>query len=313
MIKKTISVSYRIFMPRNLKEMDIDGVLNCIKTGNFFGQDLIGITRRIQAETNHDKQNDLKKNNLPVAMFNGVVGYKSDDNIIEYSCFTAMDFDQFQNEVELQAIGRRLVITPCVYAVFRTPSGKGLKAIVRHDNLCPDYHGELYAQLLNKFEISTLDACVSDLSRGNYLCYDPYVFINPNYEVYHFEHDPAYHPIQRIKAQSVKKGLLDISNLRLILGFKRPVGNKSDESIMAIINSKWKRDYDSWRVGNRANSIFKLASQFCNAGVNIDKALNNLVKEYAYTGLDEKEIVYQAIRGYQNNASNYGSTRMTIG
>ena len=153
MIKKTISVSYRIFMPRNLKEMDIDGVLNCIKTGNFFGQDLIGITRRIQAETNHDKQNDLKKNNLPVAMFNGVFGYKSDDNIIEYSCFTAMDFDQFQNEAELQAIGRRLVITPCVYAVFRTPSGKGLKAIVRHDNLCPDYHGELYAQLLNKFEI----------------------------------------------------------------------------------------------------------------------------------------------------------------
>ena len=64
-----------------------------------------------------------------------------------------------------------------------------------------------------------------------------------------------------------------------------------------------------WMVGNRANSIFHSASEFCKAGVNMRKAIDVLVKEYIAVGLSEDEIVYQASRGYMKNAEKYGYTR----
>lgn len=42
----------------------------------------------------------------------------------------------------------------CVFCVFVTPSGKGLKAIVWHDNTTPDLHQDLYEQLLDSFNVT---------------------------------------------------------------------------------------------------------------------------------------------------------------
>jgi hypothetical protein len=199
----------------------------------------------------------------------------------------------------------------CVYAIYTTPSGSGLKAIIIHDNLSPDYHGELYEQLLGKYLISTIDTSVSDLSRGNYICYDPDIYINYNPNPYHFSHNPAYIPKPKPKSLCSRAGsAYDIGNLRLMLGFKHPIGNKSDKSIINILNACWKNQPDRWRVGNRKNSVFQAASELCNAGVNIDRALDYLVNEYTTVGLPIDDIMYQGIHGYQCNYETYGVKRI---
>ena len=86
-------------------------------------------------------------------------------------------------------------------------------------------------------------------------------------------------------------------------------GNKSDQSIISILNAHWKKIPERWKEGNRANSVFACASELCNAGVNIDLALEYLKKEYAAVGLGEDEIQYQTLRGYQMNAEGYGKNR----
>jgi hypothetical protein len=292
-----------------VRETDLTEILISIRTGNFRGLDFIDITGRIRSLNDHGKQNELKYWNLPAALFNGVFSYKNNESLQQYSCYTAMDFDGFSTEQELQHIGYWLTQTPWVYAIFRTPSGKGLKAIVLHNNTDPLYHGELYEQLMDYFKIPQTDNSVKDLAMGNYLCYDPDLWINPVCKAYHFEHAPSYvSPKTQVKRNTAGTAQ-DLKMLEFMLNLKQPVGSKSDESIIAILNAHWKKNPGRWKQGNRANSVFQAASELCNAGVRMQKALDYLIREYTAVNLDIGEITYQATRGYQWNAETYGINR----
>lgn len=76
--------------------------------------------------------------------------------------------------------------TSCVKCVFTTPSGHGLKAIVLHDNKDPQFHRDLYEQLLNKFDVASKDLSCKDIARRNYLSYDPDIWVNNNAIPYHY-------------------------------------------------------------------------------------------------------------------------------
>ena len=305
-MKTEITICARISTPNNLKDLEINEVLAMIQNGVCYNQDLREVTAFIQSQSDHDVQNQLKLQNLPVALFNGTFSYKNSAGLKEYSNFTAMDFDGFASEQDLQNAGYRLCITPCVYSVFRTPSGRGLKAIVMHDNDNPEYHEELYLQLLSKFNTPATDTSVGDIARGNYLCFDPNLWLNSNCVPYHFIHDPQY-TTRVIPSRS--HGTLDKATLKQALSLLKPLSKKSDESIINILNSKWEKDSSRRKKGNRANSIFNSASELCRAGVDMDKSIDYLIDSYKATGMKVSDIEYQTIRGYQNNVEGYGCTR----
>ena len=97
-----------------------------------------------------------------------------------------MDFDKIKSYGEMEHLRNRLIKTPCVCCVFVTPSGKGLKALVLHDNTDPAMHEDLYEQLLQKFNVASKDKSCKDLARRNYLSYDPNIWTNPNPVPYHY-------------------------------------------------------------------------------------------------------------------------------
>lgn len=308
-IKNGVSAVTRIYKPGEVRDFELRDILGAIQTGYFCGQDLRGITTKIQAEPDHDKQNVLKYWNLPVALFNGTFSYKNTGSLKIYSNFTAIDFDGFQNKEEMDNARKALMQRNYIYSIFTTPSGHGLKAIVIHDNNDSGCHEELFTQLLALFNLPT-DPSVIDLARGNYICYDPNIYLNPNCVPFHFVHNPNYVPKFKAYTGASKAGTPhDIGMLRWLLSMKHPIGNKSDESIINILNSHWKKQPDRWAKGNRKNSVFKSATELCLAGVNVDKALNYLVKAYTAVGLGENEIEYQTMRGYQNNVASYGIRR----
>ena len=304
-MKQLISICARINAPNNLKEVEISEVLSMIKHGVYYNQDLKRVTALIQSQSSHDVQNQLKLQYLPVALFNGTFSYKNSAGLKEYSNFTAIDFDRFNNEQEFNEVGSRLCSTPCVYAVFRTPSGRGLKAIVMHDSDNPAYHEELYLQLLAKFNTPATDTSVGDIARGNYICYDPNLWVNYNCVPYHFTHDAQY----TTRGTSSRSGTLNIGAFTPPIFGCRPNGKKSDESIINILNARWRKEPDRWKEGNRANSIFNSASELCRAGVEWEKSLAYLIEAYSPTGISINDITYQAGRGYENNRDSYGKTR----
>ncbi len=306
-MKNYISICARISTPNILKEVEINNVLAMIKNGVCYNQDLREVTAFIQSQSDHDVQNQLKLQYLPVALFNGTFSYKNSAGLKEYSNFAAIDFDRFNNEQEFNEVGSRLCSTPCVYAVFRTPSGRGLKAIVMHDSDNPAYHEELYLQLLAKFSTPATDTSVGDIARGNYICYDPNLWVNYNCVPYHFVHNPQFVNNKVIASRAC--ATLDKATLRNALSLLKPLSKKSDESIINILNANGRKDPSRWKEGNRANSIFNSASELCRAGVDIDKSIDYLIGSYKPTGMSEREIEYQAVRGYQNNVDGYGCTR----
>ena len=153
-INNNISAVTRMNKPDEVCDFELRYILGAIQTGFFGGQDLREITRRIQAEPDHNRQNVLKYWNLPVALFNGTFSYKNNGSLKDYSNFTAIDLDGFPNVQEMDNARKDLMQRNYIYSTFTTPSGRGLKAIVIHDNNDPRCHDELYEQLLTLFNIS---------------------------------------------------------------------------------------------------------------------------------------------------------------
>lgn len=177
-----ISLFNRITDINHPEEYDIDKVLDIIKTGSYYH--VAGKVDAVRkAKTKEEKEKAKMK--LPAVTWNGTFKTKNRSDLIHYSSFTALDFDHIQPE-KMDGFGKWLQSFQCVYAYYITPSGKGYKAIILHDNYEPLYHYDLYNQLLKLFDCPEIDKSTTDLARGNFLSYDPNLWKNPNPEPFHF-------------------------------------------------------------------------------------------------------------------------------
>lgn len=299
-----------MWKPGELETWSIQEVLEFIKTGMYQGDDLRMATIAVRNISQHEQQNIQKLGTLPVALFNGVFSYKNGNGCQEYSCYTALDFDRLKCEEELQQLRENLSKVECVYAVWRTPSGKGLKAIVLHDNKYPEYHKEMYNTLLQYFNLEYLDTKTGDLARGSFLCYDPNIWINNSCKPFHFEHNPLSTTPETTGGNTQN---IDLQTLRNTLATIPVDKNKhSDPFIWEILFQHWRKDPSRWKPGNRANSVFNSALNLCLLGIDIDNALHYLQRVYTKTGLEKEEIQYQTIRGYLVNLDKFGTTRHTF-
>lgn len=284
----------------NLCYATVDDVVKIIRDGNIqmndceYGQyTLRQAIEHIRSLKTHAEQQQWKLRLLPAVAYNGTFSEVNRNGLIQYSDITALDFDDIQSYDEMCHLWRRLVITPCVCCVFVTPSGNGLKALVLHDNTDPTKHGDLYDQLLHKFNVASKDTSCKDLARRNYLSYDPNIWTNPNPVPYHY--------VPTVKT------VVNVQN-------NFPLGkNLSDKSIINIMDSVWKKNNpEYWQEGHRAVSIFKLACQLCKWGVNEDLATDYFVDGWESETMKEDEIVGHVSRAYKEEEKNFGAYAFTF-
>lgn len=230
---------------------------------------------------------------LPAVAYNGTFKELNNTGLIDYSSVTALDFDHIATSDDMACLRNRLVITPCVLSVFVTPSGRGLKALVWHDNTDPNKHGDLYEQLLTKFYVANRnDTSCKDLARRNYLSYDPYIWTNPKPVQFHYI--PSIKPKVNSLSTHIGKGL-------------------SGQSIISIMNSVWKKNNpEYWEEGNRATSIFKLACLMCKWGVDQNLASEYFIDGWESDSMSEKEIQSHVDNGYKAEEMNFGTLNFII-
>ena len=203
-----------------------------------------------------------------------------------------MDFDHIGTQAEMTDLRNWLIRTPSVLCVFVTPSGRGLKALILHDNTDPDRHRDLYAQLLDKFNVAGKDSTCKDMARRNYLSYDPDIWMNPN--------PISFHYIPTVRAQG-----------KVI----QPHGERkvSDKSIINIINSLWKKNNpEYWKEGNRAKSIFKLACLMCKWGVDESLAIGYFTGGWKSPTMSEEEILEHVRNAYRAEKNNFGTLEFYV-
>ena len=151
----------------------VDVVLQRIKEGAT--KDLV---KRIRAERNKTERNELKKG-LPAICFSGTFNKRNDKSLVEHSGLICLDFDGYDKKKELISHKENLTKDPYVYAAFVSPSGNGLKVLVRVP-ADPDNHVNYFNALQKHFDSPHFDKTCKNLSRVCYESFDPVLYVNKN-------------------------------------------------------------------------------------------------------------------------------------
>ena len=260
---------------RNIKETsapffrDIDFVFDRIKNGKY--KDLIG---QIRAESDKTKRNELKKN-LPAICFSGTFNRRADDAIIEHSGLICLDFDGYDTTEQMLSDKDSMRNDKYVMAVFISPSGNGLKTIVKIPT-DPINHKKYFDALEKHFDSKYFDVTSKNISRVCYESYDADVYINKDSELWNTMIEEEPKPLERKKIISTV-----------------PVTNEN--KIVDRLMKWWTREYGLVE-GERNANVFKLAAAFNDFGVSKSLA------EYVIGQMESSSFPMSEIRTTINSA-----------
>lgn len=232
---------------RNIKETEqpfyrgVDFILNRIKEGA--SKELV---KRIRLEKEKSTINELKQQ-LPAVCFSGTFNKRQDNAVQEHSGFICLDFDGYKKQRELLEAKERLAKDKYVYSVFISPSGNGLKALVRIP-ADVDNHKNYFNALENYFSDEHFDKTSKNISRVCYESYDPLIYINTNSSVWTSLEEQRYNEVDKYK--------------------DRPTIPITDENkVVDILVRWWEKKYPMVE-GQRNHNAYILAAALNDFGIN---------------------------------------------
>ncbi len=246
---------------------EIDDVLNNIKSG--VNKDFIKL---IRSKKTKDERNPLKAK-LKSICFSGEFSYRSAKNCIKHSGFACLDFDDIEDPVCLRD---SLQDNEYIYSAFISPSGNGVKAIVKIPAEIKN-HKKYYEAICETFD-SKLDTKTKDLSRVCYESYDPDLFIN---------HDSKVWLLKKEYTEVTRKNNYP-SHFQI-----------QDTSKKVDVILKWFNKKFTLNVGERNANLFKLACGLNRAGLPKGECVS-LFKNFYSSGLTDSEIESVVNSAYKN-------------
>jgi hypothetical protein len=248
----------------------IDSALDRIKKGTSDKT-----VNEIRNAIDKEKANKIKLN-LPSVCFSGKFGKdRRDDQLIQHSGFLVLDFDDVD---DIRSVQVDIISEKFVYACWISPSGKGLKALIKIAD--GSKHREHFQALQEIFPI--VDKSGINVSRVCYESYDPNIYINTNAEVF----------------KKVKK------TEKITTYEKTDDDFKIFKNILTWLSNK----NEAFVTGERNNFIFKLASACCRFGINETAANQMIVGEFISNSEFAKSEADRAIKsGYRANSAKFGN------
>jgi len=168
---------------RNIRETEtayhrsVAKVLGRIKDGA--SKDLV---TRIRKENDKASRNEMKKE-LPAVCFSGIFNKRNDSAIQQHSGFICLDFDGYATTKDMKAERKRIEKDRYVYSVFTSPSGNGLKVLIKIPQ-DPDNHTSYFNALEKHFNSEHFDKTCKNVSRVCYESYDPMLYLNEKSELW---------------------------------------------------------------------------------------------------------------------------------
>jgi hypothetical protein len=208
----------------------VDEALDRISTGKSLKQ-----VEEIRATVDKEKANKLKANLVSVCFSGKFTGERRDDCLIVHSGFIVLDFDDVSDLREKQT---DIISNKIVYACWVSPSGKGLKALIKIAN--GKKHREHFQALQDVFP--EIDRSGINPSRVCYESYDPTIYINVDADV--------FKTIKKIEKETVRQQV-----------------DESEASVFKKLVTWLSNRNDAFVTGERNNFIFKLASACCRYGI----------------------------------------------
>lgn len=230
----------------------------------------------IRLALDKEKANKLKLN-LPSICFSGKFGVdRKDEQLVQHSGFLVLDFDDISDLRDKQT---EIIQKDFVYACWVSPSGNGLKALVKIAD--GKKHREHFQSLQEIFP--EIDRSGINVSRVCYESFDPDIYVNEKAVVF-----TKAKKIEKIVVNEIET-IDDSENFRRILKW---LTNKNDAFV----------------TGERNTYIFKLASACCRFGINEEAALSLISAEYLVSNDFTMSEMRGAVKsGYRANRAIAGS------
>jgi hypothetical protein len=259
---------------------EVDVILNRIRDGA--SKELV---KKIRAEKDKTQKN-LFKQNLPAVCFSGKFTKRNDNSLEDHSGLICLDFDGYNSNKDLLQEKERLSKNKYIYSVFISPSGKGLKALVKIPN-DPDNHKSYFLSLQSFFNSPYFDITSKNLSRVCYESYDPLIYVNKTSSVWDKIEEEEFNEINR---------KVDLPTIPI-----------TDENKIVDILTKWWTKKYPMIEGQRNQNVFILASAFNDFGVNQTLAefvLNNYATK-SFKQIEIKRTIQSAYAQKQNFGTKY--------
>jgi hypothetical protein len=238
--------------------VELDYVIDAIKNEKFKS-----LVESIRGENDKGTRNNLKKK-LACILFSGVFTERLDNAITEHSGIICLDFDGFETNEILEAYKSGLKNDEYVHCVFDSPSGDGLKVLVKIPSSISE-HREYFNGLKEHFSSEYFDeSCVNE-SRICYISSDPNIYVNDFSSTFD----------KKVKAKEVTKTQQTID-----------VYDK-DRVIQGLY--KWWSDRYGLVEGERNRNVYILSMAFNEFGIPEVQA-KSFMSDFAHDGFDNNEI-----------------------
>lgn len=231
------------------------------------------------------KGNKELKKKLPCIVFAGEFTERKSKGLKNHSGLMVLDFDGYPNEKELKTHLKLLKQNKHFIVLFISPSGNGLKGVIRVPNdLNEDTHPKYFKAFQEAFKYDYFDISNSNVDRVCFESYDPNIYVNYNAEVF--------------KPEIKDDGFLYVNRPP-----KLPITNE-EVIINKIMSWNWSKDFTE---GQRNSFIFDLAGAFCEYGVSKLRAEGYILSNIVNGNFREKEALNAISSAYvaRNHASKY--------
>jgi len=259
---------------------DVDIIIERIREGA--SQEIV---RAIRSEKDKEKRNQLKQS-LPAICFSGKFTKRNDSSLVNHSGLICLDFDNFPSEKEMLEEKENLTKDRYTYSVFVSPSGLGLKVLVKIPDEV-DTHKQFFTSLQHHYNNEFFDITCKNVSRVCYESYDPLIYINEQSSIFNQILEQEYQEVVKHK---------DVQTIPIT----------DENKIVEILTKWWERKY-GLNSGERNNNVYILAAAFNDFGVTktlAEYVMGNFVsKDFPQSEI--KRTIQSAYKQVQNFGTKY--------
>lgn len=206
------------------------------------------------------------KNELPCILFAGEFSERNGNGLITHSGLMVVDFDKYPNENTMLNHLEELKQNDHFVLLFISPSGNGIKGVVKIPEATKETHPKYFKAFQKKFDYEYFDIANSNVDRVCFESYDPNIYVN--YEATMFDEvliDEGYTFSERVP-------LIPITD--------------EDKIIDKIMKFNWAKGFNE---GERNAFIFDIAGAFCEYGVQQYNAEGYILNNVTIGDFSEQE------------------------
>lgn len=249
---------------KNIRDTKLPMFVSCLdvleRIRNGKSKTLIEKIRPLEDKTDRDKL----KMGLPSICFSGQFKTRADNEITEHSGLICLDFDGYETKELMDQARLEFVEDEYSFSVFVSPSGKGLKILVKIPREITN-HTSYFSALRDYYDSPNWDPTSVNISRVCYESYDPDIYINKDSTEW-----------SKLGAKEYKE---------VVRGVDRTTVPITDENrIVEILVQWWKREFPM-NKGGRNQNAYVLAAAFNDYGIDESTALS-VLSGYEQRGKD---------------------------